>query len=144
MDAILLFGDYMNYNDKVIVLLKSKYDLCNINIDNSKYLLFSIGKEKDKNYIILENDSTLADIINIQKFIDSLTDKRYRNASFVYITFVKEDLSDDDYLLFNGSSFLHIFTYNLITLKCKYDIDFHYFKDKKIKEIFKDLENLNI
>ena len=144
MDAILLLGDYMNYNDKVIDLLKSKYDLCNINIDDSKYLLFFIGKEKEKNYIILENDFAPADIINIQKFIDSLTDKKYRNASFIYITFVNKDLSDENYLLFNGSSFLHIFTYNLITLKCKYDEDFHYFGDKKIKEIFKDLENLNI
>lgn len=105
---------------------------------------FLLEKEKEKNYIILENDFAPADIINIQKFIDSLTDNKYRNASFIYITFVNKNLSDENYLLFNDSSFLHIFTYNLITLKCKYDVDFHYFGDKKIKEIFKDLENLNI
>ena len=135
----------MNYNDKVIDLLKSKYDLNGININNSMFSLFSIGKEKDKNYIILENNSTnLSEITELQKFIDSLNDKKYRNASFVFIKFVQKDLNDENYLLFNGSSFLHIFTYNLITLKCKYDINFHYFGDKKIKELFKDLENLNI
>ncbi len=135
----------MNYNDKVIDLLKSKYDLNSININNSMFSLFSIGKEKDKNYIILENNSTnLSEITELQKFIDSLTDKKYRNASFIFVKCVQKDLNDDDYLLFNGSSFLHIFTYNLITLKCKYDIDFHYFGDKKIKELFKDLESLNV
>lgn len=135
----------MNYNDKVIDLLKSKYDLNSININNSMFSLFSIGKEKDKNYIILENNSTnLSEITELQKFIDSLNDKKYRNASFVFIKCVQKDLNDDDYLLFNGSSFLHIFTYNLITLKCKYDIDFHYFGDKKIKELFKDIESLNV
>lgn len=91
----------MNYNDLVIDLLKSKYDLYNINIDDSKYLLFSIGKEKNKNYIILENEFTCFNIINIQKFIDNLIDKKYRTASFVYIKFVKEDLNDENYLLFN-------------------------------------------
>lgn len=39
---------------------------------------------------------------------------------------------------------IKLFTYNLITLKCKYDDSFHYFGDKKIKKIFKDLEDLNI
>lgn len=134
----------MNYNDKVIDLLKSKYDLNSINVNDSMFLLFSIGKEKDKNYIILENNSTnLSEITELQKFIDSLNDKKYRNASFIFVKCVQKDLNDD-YLLFNGSSFLHIFTYNLITLKCKYDIDFHYSGDKKIKELFKDLEGLNV
>lgn len=135
----------MSYNDKVIDLLKSKYDLNNININDSTFLLFSIGKEKDKNYIILENNSNnLSEIADLQKLIDGLNDKKYRNASFVFIKFVQKDLDDENYLLFNGNSFLHIFTYNLVTLKCKYDIDFHYFGDKRIKELFKDLENLNI
>lgn len=135
----------MNYNDKVIDLLKNKYDLNNIDISDPMFSLFSIGKEKDKNYIILENNSdNLNEVTKLQKFIDSLTDKKYRNASFIFVKCVQKDLNDDYYLLFNGSSFLHIFTYNLITLKCKYDIDFHYFGDKKIKELFNDLESLNV
>lgn len=87
----------MNYNDKVIDLLKNKYDLNNIDISDSAFSLFSIGKEKDKNYIILENDSAnLNEITKLQKFIDSLIDKKYKNASFIFVKCVQKDLDDDN------------------------------------------------
>lgn len=57
----------MDYNDKGISLLKEKYEWNHI-LSHDRYSLFSFGREKDKNYIILKDGiceaNELSDVAN--------------------------------------------------------------------------------
>lgn len=130
-------------NDKLIFLLKDKYQFNEMVIDNDIYTLFSFGKGRDNNYIILKNDiCTDEELSEVQKFIDSLPEKKFSNASFVFIAFVNQNFKKEDYIMFNGVSFLHTISYNLNTAQFVYDKDFYYLGSKKVKQLFKDIEKI--
>ncbi len=133
----------MIYNDVLISSLKEKYILNPIQIDDDRYSLYYFGKEKDKNYIILKNDTAGAgELSDAAKFIDGLYEKKFSNASFVFIAFVENDFESDDYMLFNGNSFLHTVSYNFTTSRYTYDKNFYYSGSKKIKQLFSDVEQI--
>lgn len=133
----------MMCNDKLIFLLKDKYQFNEMVIDNDIYTLFSFGKGRDNNYIILKNDiCTDEELSEVQKFIDSLPEKKFSNASFVFIAFVNQNFKKEDYIMFNGVSFLHTISYNLNTAQFVYDKDFYYLGSKKVKQLFKDIEKI--
>lgn len=46
----------MRYNEKLLCSLQDKYNLSQISSNEAGYSLFSVGKESNKNYIILKND----------------------------------------------------------------------------------------
>lgn len=46
--------------------------------------------------------------------------------------------------MFNGASFLHTISYNLVTVQYRYDNDFYYLGSKKIKKLFVDLEEISV
>lgn len=130
----------MKYNDKLILSLKEKYIINQIIINNEKYSLFSFGREKDNNYIIIKNSVCVkGELCNVTKFIDSLSEKKFYKGSFVFVAFVNNDLKDDEYMLFNGESFLHIISYNITTSQYLYDKKFYYLGSKKIKQLFDDV-----
>lgn len=133
----------MRYNDMLIFSLKEKYILNQILINDDRYSLFSFGKEKDNNYIILKNSvSEEGELSDVVKFVDSLSEREFFNASFVFIAFVKNDFKSDDYMLFNGKSFLHTISYNFTTSHYTYDKKFYYLGSKKIKQLFTDVEQI--
>ena len=130
-------------NNELILKLSENHHINEISISNNLYKLFSFGKEKDKNYIIVKkNLSADDDLQNIKMLIDDLTEKKFKFASYVYVAFVNADFNDCDYTVFNGNSFLHIITYNVISTSCKYDKNFHYCGSKKIKQLFNLIETL--
>ena len=132
----------MNNNDTLLSALKNDYDynFNQIRIDSSKYSLFSCGKAGNKNFLIIKNEVCAADeICSVESFIDGLSPK-ISNASFVFIAFVNEDLGDDDYLKFNGSSFLHTVSNNLISSECISYKSFYYFGSSKIKRLLKEIK----
>lgn len=130
-------------NDKLIFLLKDKYQFNEMVIDNDIYTLFSFGKGRDNNYIILKNDiCTDEELSEVQKFIDSLPEKKFSNASFVFIAFVNQNFKKEDYIMFNGVSFLHTISYNLNTAQFVYNKGFYYLGSKKVKHLFKDIEKI--
>lgn len=133
----------MKQNDKILIELKKKYIINQIDINDNNYCLYSFGKEKNNNYIILKNENnTDKELNNVIKFIDELPKNKFSNSSFIFITFVKNNFNDDNYMLFNGTSFLHTISYNLITKEYVYDKKFYYLGSKKIKELFKDIEQI--
>lgn len=133
----------MMYNDKLLLHLNEKYTLCQIDCNHDRYFLFSIGKESNKNYIILKRDiCSEGELRNVTEFIDRLSENRFTNASFIFVAFVKNNFKDDEYFLFNGKSFLHTITYNLETAQFAYDKNFHYEGGKKIKQLFADIEQI--
>ena len=133
----------MMCNDKLIFLLKDKYQFNEMVIDNDIYTLFSFGKGRDNNYIILKNDiCTDEELSEVQKFIDSLPEKKFSNASFVFIAFVNQNFKKEDYIMFNGVSFLHTISYNLNTAQFVYNKGFYYLGSKKVKHLFKDIEKI--
>ena len=132
----------MNNNDTLLSALKNDYDynFNQIRIESSKYSLFSFGKAGNKNFLIVKNEVCAADeICSVESFIDGLSPK-ISNVSFVFIAFVNEDFSDDDYFKFNGSSFLHTVSYNLISSECIYYKSFYYFGSSKIKRLLKEIK----
>lgn len=133
----------MMCNDKLIFLLKDKYQFNEMVIDNDIYTLFSFGKGRDNNYIILKNDiCTDEELSEVQKFIDSLPEKKFSNASFVFVAFVNQNFKKEDYIMFNGVSFLHTISYNLNTTQFVYNKGFYYLGSKKVKHLFKDIEKI--
>ena len=133
----------MKYNDKLLIELKKKYTINQIIINDNNYSLYSIGKEKNNNYIILKNEySTDKELNKVTNFIDKLYKNKSPRSSFIFITFVKNNFKDDEYMLFNGVSFLHTISYNLITKEYTYDKKFYYLGSNKIKKIFKDIEQI--
>lgn len=133
----------MKYNDKLLIELKKKYTINQIDVNDNNYSLYSFEKEKDNNYIILRNENNNdEELNNVIKFIDELPKNKFSNSSFVLIVFVKNNFKDDDYMLFNGTSFLHTISYNLITKEYVYNKKFYYLGSKKIKELFKDIEQI--
>lgn len=130
-------------NNELILKLSENYHINEISIPNNLYKLFSFGKEKDKNYIIVKNNlSADDDLRNIKILVDSLTEKKFKFASYIYVAFVNVDFNNCDYTMFNGNSFLHTVTYNIISTVCKYDKNFYYCGSKKIKQLFNEIESL--
>ncbi len=128
---------------ELITKLSEHYSINEISIPNNSFQLFSFGKEKDKNYIIIKNDLSAADDLqNIKILVDSLTEKKFKFASYIYITFVNADFNDFDYIAFNGNSFLHTVVYHIGTMTFKYDKNFHYCGCKNIKQFFNGIESL--
>lgn len=126
-----------------LLSLKKKHILNEMIINNLSYTLFAFEREKDKNYIIFKKgDCDEDEVINVQSFINSLKEKKFKNASFVFVAFVKNDFEKDYYTGFNGNSFLHIISYNLLTSTIMYDKNFYYFGSKKIKQLLFDIENI--
>ncbi|MBR7132351.1 MAG: hypothetical protein IKD04_02355 [Clostridia bacterium] len=136
-------GEGMRYNNKLLFSLKEKYIINQIAINNDMYSLFSFGKEKNNNYIILKNDICAeGELSDVVKFIDGLSEKEISKASFVFIAFVKNDFKKDDYILFNGMSFLHTISYNFTTSQYVYNKNFYYLGSRKIKQLFTDVEQI--
>lgn len=134
----------MNY-DNLLSMLKNKYNLNDVIVHNDSYKLFSFGKDKDKNYMIFKNNiCDNEELSKVQKFIDSLAEKKIKNATFVFVAFVNNDFKKDDYTQFNGNSFLHIISYNVLTYTSMYDKNFYYWGSKKIKQLLYDIEQLFI
>lgn len=130
-------------NDKLLMLLKEKYNLNEVILQNDIYKLFIWGKEKEKNYIILKNGICVdEELSKVQSFIDSLA--KINKATFVFIAFVNNDFKKEDYTGFNGNSFLHTISYNLRTSKSMYDKNFYYWGSKKIKQLLSDIDQLII
>ena len=133
----------MENNNKLLTALKEKHVLNKIATDSDTYSLFTLDKEKNKNYIILRNGICSNDEIScVQNFIDCLDKKKFFNATFIFIAFVKEDFKEDEYLKFNGNLFLHTLSYNLTTGKFISDKTFYYWGSKKIKQFFDDIEQI--
>lgn len=121
--------------------LKNYYSFNQIIVSDSEYSLFSFGKTNDKNFLIIKNEVCATDeICSVESFIDGLSPK-ISNASFVFIAFVNEDFDNDDYFKFNGNSFLHTISYNLISSKCIYHKNFYYFGSNKIKRLMKEIKH---
>ncbi len=134
----------MNY-DKLLSMLKNKYNLNEVIVHNDSYKLFSFGKDKDKNYMIFKNNICGdEELSKVQKFIDSLAEKKIKNATFVFVAFVNNDFKKEAYTGFNGNSFLHTISYNLQTYTSMYDKNFYYWGSKKIKQLLYDIEQLFI
>ena len=130
-------------NDKLLMLLKEKYNLNEVILQNDIYKLFIWGKEKEKNYIILKNGVCVdEELSKVQNFIDGLEKIKIKNATFVFIAFVNNDFKKEDYTGFNGNSFLHTISYNLMTSTSMYDKNFYYWGSKKIKQLLSDIEQL--
>lgn len=130
-------------NDAVLSMLSEKYALREEPVLSDEYRLFLAGSEKDRRYLILKTAvCSDGEIKNIRKFIDGLPEKQQKNAVFVLIAFVRNDFKNDDYFWFNGNTFLHVISCNLTDSTCKYDKNFHYSGDKKVKKIIADVERL--
>lgn len=133
----------MEYNEKLLCSLKEKYSFEEISANYDGFILFSFGAKKNNNYFILKDDICGGDELHkVTEFIDSLSKTQFSNATFIFVAFVKSDFPNGDYMLFNGTSFLHTISYNLITSQYVYDKNFSYLGSIRIKELFSDIEKV--
>lgn len=130
------------YN-KIVKFLEQNYRLCIFPVENTEFILYTLGDKKDRNYVIFKNGlTTSSDLSKVCYFIDRVANTGIKSASYLFIAFTEDDWDKDSYTAFNGSAFLHVLTYNLKSNTFLWDKKFYYWGSKKIKQVFKKIIEL--